>query len=91
MKSTARMMGGFKARDTRRCNELRRKAFDYFVKLAKAMGRGSPSISHCKEPDIHHRRAGWYLTMDYKDGYKELRFDGWVELGDWLVGLAPHC
>jgi len=91
VKSTSRMLGGFKAQDTLRENRLRLKALDYFRKLAITSGRGLPSISHCKKPDIHHTRAGWYLTMNYREGYKELRFGTWAELGDWLIRLAPHC
>ena len=91
MKSTSRMLGGFKARDTRRRNELRCKAFAYFTKQAIALGRYLPTIGHCKEPNISHSRAGWYLTLDVGNGYNQLRFETWAEAMDWLISLAPHC
>ena len=91
VKSTTRMTGAWRGWDTRRQNMLRDKALEYFRKQAIALGWYLPSISHAKEPNIHHSRAGWYLSMDVGQGYKELRFDSWAELGDWLISLAPHC
>lgn len=91
MKSTARMLGGFKARDTRWLNELRRKAFAYFGQQASALERGLPAIDHAKRPNIHHNRAGWYLFVDSENGYNQVRFDTWAEAMDFLISLAPHC
>lgn len=91
MKSTNRMLGGFKARNTRWLNEIRHKAFEYFTNQARVNGWGLPTISVCKEPDIHHDRVGTYLSLDFGKGYIELRFNTWAETMDWLIELAPHC
>lgn len=91
IKSTARMVGAWRGWDTRRRNQLCHRALEYFRKQAIALGRGLPSMGYCKEPDISHDRAGWYLAMDFGQGYKELRFDSRGELGDWLIRVAPHC
>jgi len=84
MKSTARMLGGFKARDTRRHNEIRLKSLDYFKKEAIAMGWGLPNI-------LRHPEGGFELSIDFGHGYRFLRFETWHEATDWLIGIAPHC
>lgn len=78
------MLGGFKARDTRWLNELRRKAFGYFISLAKATGSGLPAI-------LRHSEGGCELSIDLGDGYRFRRFKTWTEAGDYLIDIAPHC
>lgn len=91
MKSTSRMLGGFKARDTRRRNELRRKALDYFTKVAQANGWYLPAIISRPKDDWGHGDCCVELCISWGDGYLSRWFKTWAEAGDYLIEIAPHC
>lgn len=92
IKSTNRMLGGFKARDTRRLNELRRKALAWFTKLARANNWYEPCILKHLQDDWGHGDCTVELCLDWGEGEHVSRwFRSWGEATDYLIEIAPKC
>ena len=89
MKSTSRMLGGFKARNTRWLNNLRRKALAYHQKLDREMGWYETTILIHPKDDWGDTRVE--LCIGQKDRYLSRWFKTWAEAGDYLIDIAPHC
>ncbi|MBA7545498.1 hypothetical protein ES705_37867 [subsurface metagenome] len=91
MKSTSRMLGGFKARDTRRRNQLRLKALDYFRRMAQVESWGLPAVILHPKDDWGHGECCVELSLDWGNGYVHRWFRNWAETTDYLIEIAPHC
>ena len=91
MKSTNRMLGGFKARNTRWLNNLRRKALDYHQKVDQEMGWYLTTIIPLPKDDWGHGDCCVELCIGAKDGYLPRWFKTWADAGDYLIDIAPHC
>lgn len=91
MKSTTRMIGAWRGWDTRRQNELRRKALVYFTGLARTNGWYLPTIiAHLKD-DWGHGDCCVELCIDWGGGYLSRWFKTRADASDYLIDIAPKC
>lgn len=91
MKSTNRMLGGFKARNTRWLNNLRRKALAYHQKLDREMGWYLTVIDTHPKDDWGYGDCCVELCIGQEGRYLSRWFRTRADAGDYLIDIAPHC
>lgn len=79
MKSTARMMGGFKATETRRLNQLRQKAMAKLREIATSEGWMLPAILTID--------GGVELGYEYGSGRRFIKFNNHTEALDYVLSI----
>ena len=80
MKSTARMLAGYKATRTRRLNQLRQRAWDKLREVCVGEAHFIPSILPLPE-------GGVELGYDLGDGIRFKKFSTREEALDYVVSL----
>jgi len=83
MKSTTRMLAGYKAGRTRRLNQLRQKVFGKLTEISIAESGWVPTITNQAE-------GGFELWYDMGNGLRQLKFDSREEALDYVLSLFCH-
>lgn len=85
------MLGGFKARNTRWLNDLRRKALTYHQSQDREMGWYKTVILMHPKDDWGHGDCCVELCIGQERSYLSRWFKTREEAGDYLIEIAPHC
>ena len=84
MKSTTRMLAGFKAGRTRRLNQLRQRCWDKLCEISREETNFYPNILPLAE-------GGVELSYDMGNGRRFSAFKTREEAKDYVVGIFCWC